>query len=241
MVFHGRIIGVPIMGQDEPAAVRDRPASRSPTSLGSQVLSSLGTMSPTRTEINVSTHLIELNRACIAPASPSRRSHRSTGPHSSATIVRSSWRSAPARDCSSSTPRRARQGRNFLGVEISKKYARLAALRLARHGIGQRRRSGPATSDRSSPSACPIASLEAVHVYFPDPWWKKRHKKRRVFNEDLVAQIAPRPCGLAGALHVASDVEEYFGLIRELIAVAPGFRERPAPETVEAPSTTSTT
>ena len=68
-----------------------------------------------------------------------------------------------------------------------------------------------------------------MHVYFPDPWWKKRHKKRRVFTDALVAQVE-RVLQPGGELHVASDVEEYFTLIRELIAASPRFRERPVPE-----------
>ena len=35
----------------------------------------------------------------------------------------------------------------------------------------------------------PDASLAAVHVYFPDPWWKKRHKKRRVLNEQFLRDV----------------------------------------------------
>ena len=75
----------------------------------------------------------------------------------------------------------------------------------------------------------PAASLRAVHVYFPDPWWKKRHKKRRVFTAELVGQIA-RALEPGGELWVASDVEEYFGLIQSLIAAEPRFREQPVPE-----------
>jgi tRNA (guanine-N7-)-methyltransferase len=112
-------------------------------------------------------------------------------------------------------------------VEISRKYARLAAERLAKHGIanaklwaGDIRDVLPRIGDRS---------LRAVHVYFPDPWWKKRHKKRRVFTDALVAQVK-RSLSPGGELHVASDVEDYFGMIRELIAASAGFRERPPAE-----------
>jgi tRNA (guanine-N7-)-methyltransferase len=65
-------------------------------------------------------------------------------------------------------------------------------------------------------------------VYFPDPWWKKRHKKRRVFCDPFVADAA-RALVPGGDLHVATDVEEYFGVIREVMAAHPEFAEQPPP------------
>ena len=102
---------------------------------------------------------------------------------------------------------RANPGRNFLGVEISRKYARLAAERLAKQGIANARVWAGDARDVLAPG--PGSEPRAVHVYFPDPWWKKRHKKRRVFNETLLAEIE-RTLKPGGELHVASDVEEYF-------------------------------
>lgn len=122
---------------------------------------------------------------------------------------------------------RANPDRNFLGVEIARKYARLAAERLAKQGIPNAR--VWAADVRAVLRRVPDSSLRAVHIYFPDPWWKKRHKKRRVFNEGLVAEVV-RTLQPGGELHVASDVEEYFLLIRELIAANPRLVERPAPE-----------
>src|SRR5205085_19449 len=59
----------------------------------------------------------------------------------------------------------------------------------------------------------------AVHVYFPDPWWKKRHQKRRVMNEPFLADVQ-RVLVRGGALHFWTDVEEYFHTTLELIATA---------------------
>jgi len=63
----------------------------------------------------------------------------------------------------------------------------------------------------------PAESLEAVHVYFPDPWWKKRHKKRRVMNEAFLRDVQ-RTLRPGGALHFWTDVEEYFQTTLALIA-----------------------
>lgn len=119
-------------------------------------------------------------------------------------------------------------GHNFLGVELARKYARMAALRLARRQLANAK-IWRGDARLIIGRLVPEASLRVVHVYFPDPWWKKRHKKRRVFTEELVAQIA-RALELGGELRVASDVEEYFVLIQSLIATNPRFREEPVPE-----------
>ncbi len=74
----------------------------------------------------------------------------------------------------------------------------------------------------------PDASVRAVHVYFPDPWWKKRHKKRRVFTAALLASVV-RVLEPGGELHVATDVEEYFDVIRTLVAAEPRLVELTVP------------
>ena len=67
------------------------------------------------------------------------------------------------------------------------------------------------------------ASLHAVHVYFPDPWWKKRHHKRRimqeVFLQDVIRTLVPQ-----GRLHFWTDVREYFDASLELIADFPELK-----------------
>jgi len=66
----------------------------------------------------------------------------------------------------------------------------------------------------------PPASLDGVHVFFPDPWPKKRHHKRRLIQPPLVALLASRM--KAGAyLHVATDWEEYAQLILEVLSGEP--------------------
>jgi tRNA (guanine-N7-)-methyltransferase len=122
-------------------------------------------------------------------------------------------------------------GHNFLGIEIARKYARLAAERAVKRGVGNVR-VWPGDARALVARRIPAASVRAIHVYFPDPWWKKRHKKRRVFTGELVEGI-DRGLESGGELHLATDVEEYFGVIRDLVAGEPRLVELPAPSVKE--------
>jgi len=104
---------------------------------------------------------------------------------------------------------------DFLGIEIAVKYARFAAAGLSRAGV---RNAMMVQGDgiRLAREFLPDASLQAVHVYFPDPWWKKRHRKRRVMCEEFL-QIIERVLRPGGALHFWTDVEEYFQATLALI------------------------
>lgn len=79
----------------------------------------------------------------------------------------------------------------------------------------------------------PEAALAGVHVFFPDPWHKKRHHKRRIIQPDFVALIASR-LAPGGYLHCATDWEEYAHWMLEVLAAeallentADGFAPRP--------------
>jgi tRNA (guanine-N7-)-methyltransferase len=112
----------------------------------------------------------------------------------------------------------ARPKIDFLGIEIVHKYARYAAAGLARAGlVNAQVVSGDAM--RIFAELVPESSLAAVHVYFPDPWWKKRHRKRRVMNETFVGHVE-RALLPGGTLHFWTDVEEYFQVTLELLAAS---------------------
>jgi tRNA (guanine-N7-)-methyltransferase len=107
---------------------------------------------------------------------------------------------------------------NFLGLEVARKYARYIAGKLVRQGLTNAsvvQGDGLLLFRDLLPPDC----AAAVHVYFPDPWWKKRHKKRRVMNAPFLAD-AQRALVPGGALHFWTDVEEYFHVTLELIAAA---------------------
>jgi tRNA (guanine-N7-)-methyltransferase len=102
----------------------------------------------------------------------------------------------------------ARPDTSYLGIEIVERYARFAAHGLARSGLDNAC-VVRADAQRVFREILPDHSLAAVHVYFPDPWWKARHKKRRVMNESFVADVE-RTLQPGGALHFWTDVEEYY-------------------------------
>jgi len=97
---------------------------------------------------------------------------------------------------------------DYLGIEIAGPYATLCAGRLARAGLDNAVVI-PGDARRLVETMLDDASLTAVHVYFPDPWWKARHRKRRVLAPEFLLHVA-RALVPAGLLHVWTDVEEYF-------------------------------
>ncbi|MDO8933974.1 MAG: tRNA (guanosine(46)-N7)-methyltransferase TrmB [Rhodocyclaceae bacterium] len=79
----------------------------------------------------------------------------------------------------------------------------------------------------------PPASLAGIHIYFPDPWPKKRHHKRRLIQAPFVALLASR-LAPGGYFHCATDWEEYAEQMLEVLAGEPllentaaGFAPRP--------------
>jgi tRNA (guanine-N7-)-methyltransferase len=105
---------------------------------------------------------------------------------------------------------------DFLGLEIAFQYARFAAANLVKRQVPN---AVVVAGDalRVFAELLPDRSLAAVHVYFPDPWWKKRHRKRRVMRESFLRDVE-RTLRDGGLLHFWTDVEEYFTSTLELIA-----------------------
>jgi len=107
---------------------------------------------------------------------------------------------------------------NYLGIEISVKYARFSAARLIRLN---RTNAVMVCGDAALilRDAIPNDTLAAVHVYFPDPWWKRAHRKRRVLRSEVLQLIESRLMP-EGTLHFWTDVEEYFTSTLDLLATA---------------------
>jgi tRNA (guanine-N7-)-methyltransferase len=122
----------------------------------------------------------------------------------------------------------ARPEVNFFGVEIVRKYQLYAATRIAKRKLENvRLMCGDGLALLTN--RVPPSTVSAIHVFFPDPWWKKRHHKRRLFTAPFVAASATalRP---GGVFNIATDVREYYDVMRELIAAESRLAELPPPQ-----------
>ncbi|MEU4673872.1 tRNA (guanosine(46)-N7)-methyltransferase TrmB [Amycolatopsis sp. NPDC023774] len=72
-------------------------------------------------------------------------------------------------------------------------------------------------------------ALAGVRLYFPDPWPKKRHHKRRIVQPDFVALVASR-LTQGGTFHLATDWEHYAEQMLEVCSAEPALRNRYADE-----------
>ena len=71
----------------------------------------------------------------------------------------------------------------------------------------------------------PLTSLDGIHVFFPDPWHKKKHNKRRLLQAPLVAKLAAR-LKPGGYLHCATDWQNYAEQILEVLSAEPLLKNR---------------
>lgn len=122
--------------------------------------------------------------------------------------------------------------RRFLGVEVASKYFRMARGRARRRGLDNVLLvRGEALYLLSA--VLPAAFAAAVHVYFPDPWPKSRHHKRRLFDPETVdlvlGLLRPAPSGgiggenTGGELFFATDYLDYGELVTEILEGFPGL------------------
>lgn len=107
-------------------------------------------------------------------------------------------------------------GHGFLGIEVSEKFFIKALKRGARLGAANVRMVC-ADATYILRHYIPPASVLAFHVYFPEPWPKKRHAKRRLFQPHVVELLA-RGLKAGGYILLATDARPYFEAIQEMMA-----------------------
>lgn len=115
-----------------------------------------------------------------------------------------------------------------LGIELKAKWAYKVEERRLREGLTNARVLRADVKEllaRSGPDGC----LARVFIHFPDPWWKKRHAKRRVLGPALLDELA-RLLASGGELFVQTDVEERAEELASLIGDHEAFE--PAGETL---------
>ena len=127
----------------------------------------------------------------------------------------------------------ARPGDNFLGIEVHGPGVGALLKRVDELGLANVR---VIRHDAVEVIAAmiPHASLAGLHVFFPDPWPKKRHHKRRLLQPAFVGELALR-LAPGGYLHAATDWEDYADEILAVLGAEPlventvaGFAPRPA-------------
>ena len=108
---------------------------------------------------------------------------------------------------------------NFLGIEKSARFFRMLKERVVKSGAHNIRllRTEAAYLMKKF---VPAHSVQAVHVYFPDPWPKKRHRKRRLVNGSFFESVT-RILASDGRLFFATDFQDYFD---EILTIAPSCR-----------------
>jgi len=105
---------------------------------------------------------------------------------------------------------------NFIGIERANKYYRYAVDRIGRWNLSNVR---IVRTDAAAFLAdfIPESSVDCFHIYFPDPWPKRRHHKRRFFcPANLEHLFLCLKSG--GQLRIATDHLDYFELVQSLIA-----------------------
>jgi len=82
----------------------------------------------------------------------------------------------------------------------------------------------------------PAKSVSALHIYFPDPWPKKRHRKNRLINENFPA-LARAALAPGGKIYLRTDDADYFEQMRDVFVADENFREIETPsELAELPT-----
>ncbi len=115
----------------------------------------------------------------------------------------------------------ARSDLNFLGIELARAYCCYAADRIRRRGLANVRMA-QADAAHFFRLCLTDAAVWRVHIYFPDPWPKRKHHRRRLIKPPFLADVR-RVLQLGGQLIVVTDHREYFGQIRRVLCSVSGL------------------
>lgn len=116
---------------------------------------------------------------------------------------------------------------NYLGLELDFKEGRRSAKRLWKKKSDNGRVIG-GDGTLVLRNYIQPHSVHAVHVYFPDPWWRRKHRRRRIFTDEFVS-LCSKILIPGGALHSWTDVPDYFEIIEALMDHHQDFENQPEP------------
>ncbi len=119
----------------------------------------------------------------------------------------------------------ARPEISWLGLEWTNKYLRIAEARASKRGLSNVRFARVDARELVE-RAIPSESVAAYYVFYPDPWPKKRHHKRRFIRPETADHLA-RTLLPEARLHVATDHEEYWETIRAVLDGHAAFERLP--------------
>jgi tRNA (guanine-N7-)-methyltransferase len=119
---------------------------------------------------------------------------------------------------------------NFLGLEHSHSRAFHLTAAIEERGL---RNARVIAADASCVVATvlPAQSVDVYHIYFPDPWWKRRHHRRRLFTPAFAAALV-QTLVVSGRIYVATDVDDVFALALKTLSQCAGLvreSDRPPP------------
>lgn len=118
-----------------------------------------------------------------------------------------------------------RPDHRFLGIEWANEYLRVAEERAGKRGLTNVRFVRIDAKELVARSI-PSESVSTYYVFYPDPWPKKRHHKRRFFDPKTIEALA-RTLLPEGCLHVATDHEEYWAALEPLLDGHAAFERMP--------------
>ena len=117
--------------------------------------------------------------------------------------------------------------RNFIGIE--RLLGRLRKLdRKGRRAALTNLRGVQIESSYFLKYLLPPRSASALHIYFPDPWPKKRHRKNRLINESF-PQLAGAALAPGGVVYLRTDDEDYFGQMTDVFGASREFQRIETP------------
>ncbi|MFC6670422.1 tRNA (guanosine(46)-N7)-methyltransferase TrmB [Marinobacterium aestuariivivens] len=117
--------------------------------------------------------------------------------------------------------------KNYIGIEVHKPGVGRLLNNARNEGLGNIRVYCDDAVEVLA-QCIPDGSLDCLQLFFPDPWHKKRHHKRRIVQSAFVQAIR-RKLKVGGQFHMATDWENYAEQMMEVMSAAEGFRNAAGP------------